>query len=159
MKVLVATKETQGQRSNDFCHCEEGEVLYFGSECDGESVDGSCGCRRSMSGTNTLCATTTMQVVEREDIADVQALADMLYQAAAKGGWTDGDNDQEWKDINLTEAKSLVDLVSDFPVGTVLERRGEYVKVRNCAATIAAFKAAEAELDAKNGGGPTNAAT
>ena len=50
MKVLVGTKETQGQRSNDFSWAEDGELVMFGSECDREDVDGTCGCRRAMSG-------------------------------------------------------------------------------------------------------------
>ena len=29
MNVPVATKETQGQRDNDFSHTREGEVVYF----------------------------------------------------------------------------------------------------------------------------------
>ena len=64
MKILVATKEGQGQRKNDFCWAEEGEVVKFPSECDRETVDGRCGCRRSMSGANSLKGTKTMKVVE-----------------------------------------------------------------------------------------------
>ena len=41
MKILVATKETQGNRKNDFCFCDEEEIVKAGMECDGESVDGS----------------------------------------------------------------------------------------------------------------------
>ena len=41
MRFLVATKETQGQRKNDFSHAREGELVKFGFECDGEEVDGN----------------------------------------------------------------------------------------------------------------------
>ena len=57
MKILVGTTETQGRRKNDFCYTKEGEVLCFHLECDGETVDGSCGCKRSMSGVDTNKAT------------------------------------------------------------------------------------------------------
>ena len=49
MKVLVATRNTQGQRGNDFCFVPEGEIVAFpAAECTGEKIDGSCGCRRSV---------------------------------------------------------------------------------------------------------------
>ena len=50
MKMLVATKETQGKRRNDFCWATEGELVRFAFQCDGEAVDGRCGCRRSFCG-------------------------------------------------------------------------------------------------------------
>jgi hypothetical protein len=65
MKVLVATEETQGRRPNDFCFTEEGELVLFGSECSRETIDGPCGCRRSLVGVRSGMATTTVRVVER----------------------------------------------------------------------------------------------
>src|SRR3990172_8245236 len=66
VKVLVATAETQGERSNDFCHTVEGELVTWPAlECSGESVDGGCGCRRALCGVGSLKATTTAKVVER----------------------------------------------------------------------------------------------
>lgn len=53
MKVLVATTKRQGMRKNDFCHATEGELVKFSFECDGEKVDGKCGCKRSMGGINS----------------------------------------------------------------------------------------------------------
>jgi len=67
MKVLVATEETQGHRKTDFCWTEEGELVFFGSECTRETIDGECGCRRSLCGLRTRKATTTFRVVEREE--------------------------------------------------------------------------------------------
>ena len=57
MRVLVATKKTQKQRENDFSFVPENELLYFGSQCSGEKVDGSCGCKRSLVGVKCLMAT------------------------------------------------------------------------------------------------------
>ncbi|OGV70911.1 MAG: hypothetical protein A2283_22065 [Lentisphaerae bacterium RIFOXYA12_FULL_48_11] len=62
MKVLVATRRTQGRRDNDFNFCEEGELLIYGSECDAEAVDGHCGCRRALVGMTSGKATTTFLV-------------------------------------------------------------------------------------------------
>src|SRR5688572_27337393 len=66
MKVIVATSKLQGQRKSDFCHATEGELVVFPFQCDGEKIDGPCGCRRSMSGIDSGKATTTMMVVEME---------------------------------------------------------------------------------------------
>lgn len=56
MKVMVATREGQGFRENDFSWTKENELVGFTSECDGETIDGNCGCRRSMSGFDTHTA-------------------------------------------------------------------------------------------------------
>ena len=40
MLFLVGTKETQGKRKNDFSWTTDGEPVMYGSECDGEKVDG-----------------------------------------------------------------------------------------------------------------------
>jgi len=59
MKLLVATRKTQGQRENDFCWADDGEVLKFTIECGGEPIDGPCGCRRAMSGVKTAITPAT----------------------------------------------------------------------------------------------------
>ena len=68
MKILVATKETQGFRDSDFSWAREGELVRFDSECDRDKnrIDGGCGCRRSMVGLETGRATTTFKVVEMD---------------------------------------------------------------------------------------------
>ena len=66
MNVLVATHELQGQRKNDFSHTWDGEIVRFQFECAGEKVDGPCGCRRSMAGTDTAHATTTMKIIDMD---------------------------------------------------------------------------------------------
>ena len=69
MKVLVATNETQGARENDFCWTVEGELVFIPPiECGRGYVDDNCGCRRSMAGMVSWRATTTVKVVEREDL-------------------------------------------------------------------------------------------
>jgi len=57
VRVLVASKETQGQRANDYCCVPHGELVMFGSGCDRDQgdPDGPCGCLRGMIGGN-VCA-------------------------------------------------------------------------------------------------------
>ncbi len=109
MKLFVSTKLTQGQRNNDFCWAEEDEMVRFPFECDGESVDGRCGCRRSMAGLYSQKATSTFKVVElaigKEALQFITRLPD-------------------------DELDQLLYAASQFPIGTVCERRGDTIQER-----------------------------
>lgn len=130
MRVLVATCETQGKRKNDFCFATEGELVKFpGIECDRETPDGSCGCRRSLGGVESGRATTTLRVVERDLTAtEVKAI---FFESMRQSGWV---KDESWADTVreqcADDAKGLLRIAGSFPVGTVLERRGEVFNVR-----------------------------
>ena len=65
LKVLVSTKGGQGGRDSDFNFCKDGEIVYYGMECDRDEndVDGDCGCKRCLIGVNGLTGTTTFKVV------------------------------------------------------------------------------------------------
>ena len=67
-KILVSTKDTQGQRSNDFCYVPEGEPVRFGIICDRDKgrPDGGCGCARSLIGIYCGKGTTTFKVALSE---------------------------------------------------------------------------------------------
>lgn len=130
MKYLVATRETQGKRDNDFCFVPEGEpVSPMGFECSREAVDGPCGCRRSLSGTTTLTATTTFRVVEDPGMTN-EKLFDIFYKGLENGGWFTGLGETD----RLGWAASLVgeacDAVSGLPAWSVVERRGAKYHVR-----------------------------
>jgi len=61
--IFVATRQTQGQRDNDFCFVPEGEIVTFPVfTCTGEEADGACGCRRSLCGVHSSTGTTTVKV-------------------------------------------------------------------------------------------------
>lgn len=129
MKVLVSTEETQGQRENDFCWVPEGELVTFhGFECDGESVDGSCGCRRSFTGLVSRTATTTARVVDAE--IDSASLRDAVRESLTKAGWMD---DSEYslgeEDVEL-EAADIERVAREMPLNAIIERRGEDIQVR-----------------------------
>jgi hypothetical protein len=122
LPVLVATRETQGRRRTDFCWCEDSEPVRFTFECDGETVDGPCGCRRSMSGMVTLKATTTFRV-KRLPISRKQ-FVDMLRDSYAKAGFPlDNASIQE-------EADELLRLAAAFLGDAVLEKRGGKMQTR-----------------------------
>jgi len=120
MKVLVATKEGQGERKNDFFWTDEGEVVHFGFECTSETVDGGCGCARSMVGLNSKKATTTMKVTKvgstKKDLITrlkVHYMLDFKMEA------------DRAERIATEELEDLREIVKGIPIGTVLEKRGE----------------------------------
>jgi len=125
MKVLVVTKETQKQRENDFSWTDEGELVTFASECDGEAVDGVCGCRRAMSGLTSHKATTTMKVVEQNITANDLEIA--LRASYIQAGWGTGKVTVE---MAKEDAQELIRLAAAFPIGTVIEKRGSKFKTR-----------------------------
>ncbi len=129
MKVLVATKEKQGFRKNDFMFAEEGELVRSGSECDGETVDGHCGCRRCMSGVKSLKSTTTVKVVDQSDMSP-ELLRQEVRASLERGGWLtlmDKKEADEWVE---SESAELQRLAGQFETGTVLEKRGDAFQVR-----------------------------
>ena len=128
MKVLVATGETQGQRSNDFNWCREGEPVKFGSECDGEAFDGQCGCRRSMAGVESNKSTSTMKVVWLDLTRD--ELADMLRDNYKKAGWYKLMGPEGAEERIQSEVTELLRMAADFPVGCMVEKRGNTLQVR-----------------------------
>ena len=127
MKVLVATKETQGNRKNDFCWCDEGELVRHGTECSREKIDGRCGCRRSLVGMKTSKASTTMKVVER-NITQAQ-LEDELTNSLKRDGWITSLTKND-KLIIKRDAQELSNIANFFPVNSVIERRGKRFKIR-----------------------------
>ena len=127
MNVLVATREMQGKRKNDFCHVPEGEIVRFQFECDGEAVDGRCGCRRSMAGTLTSRSTTTMKVVDM-DLTPEQ-FQSRIESSLRRDGWI-SDEMPDWKAWIREEAMELLAMAAAFPAGEVVEKRGVYFRAR-----------------------------
>jgi len=130
LRVLVATKDTQGERGNDFSWTEEGELVTFTFECDSdEDIDDRCGCMRSMTGLKTRKGTTTFKVsdihMHREEF-----LA-KLMESAVMAGYLDKENpDKEMLDSIYDDAIELSKIAQLFNVGTVLEKRGNVIQER-----------------------------
>ena len=122
LPVLVATKETQGQRKNDFSWCNEDEPVRFAFECDGENVDGRCGCRRSMSGLSTKKATTTMRV-------KFLPITRSEYVAMLKSSYEESGFPLDAATLD-GEANQLLAFAAAFPTTAVIEKRGSKLQTR-----------------------------
>ena len=122
MKVIVSTKKKQGMRKNDFCYVPENELLKCGNACDGEKIDGSCGCKRSFIGMKCQKATTTFKVVDKK--MTKERYIQTLYNSEVKTGFTV---------INLAvrmHAETLLELAKTLEPGKVYEKRGSEIKQR-----------------------------
>ena len=125
MKVLVATKCMQGTRSNDYSWTEEGELVGFALECDGEDVDGACGCRRGFAGLASHKATTTARVTEKGHTEGQYIAAYRLSKVRA--GWVKPGEDPAWV---REQAKEMLRIASCFTCGTIVEKRGDDIVER-----------------------------
>ena len=128
VKVLVSTKETQGHRKSDFCNCEDGELVVFPTECDGEEIDGPCECRRAMVGTNSRLATTTIKVVHC-DLTE-REFVEKVAECMRVSGWAEFVPEEKFANVCRDEAGQVKQIANAFPEGTVLERRGELFRAR-----------------------------
>jgi hypothetical protein len=128
MKVFIATKRGQGIRNNDFSHTLDGELVKYGFECDNETVDGHCGCKRSMCGFESQKATTTFMVV---DIPITSPEFERRYfMSERNAGWlretTKGKELETFRNV----AKELLRLANQFPLNIPLEKRGNRIQTR-----------------------------
>jgi hypothetical protein len=123
MKVLTATRRTQGDHPGDFCWTVDGELVRLAALCDRDGRvpdgDGPCGCGRSFAGLSSDKATTTAEVAERdltrEDLA--AALDDSMH----RDGWTGQEDD--YADVLQGLTDELLDIADSYPVGAVLGHR------------------------------------
>ena len=125
MKVLVATRKTQGKRANDFCRAKEGELVKLGPECAGGSVDDACGCTRSFVGFKTGKATTTFKVVE--STLTLEEYSERFAASEARESPIMTTNRKALYDA----AGLLLEIASHFPVGAIVERRGGVLQTRS----------------------------
>ena len=138
MKVFIVTRDGQDARQSDFCDAGEGELLTFAVECDRDEddCDGKCGCRRSLLGLTSGGATTTFTVAELPLSANEYEERVVAYFAGK--GWFVA-NDLEVAEIFREDAKMLLEEAKRFPVGAVLEKRGDVIQARHPAQTSNAF--------------------
>ncbi len=128
MKILVATKATQGKRTNDFSFATEGEpVMIPVMECDGEPVDGHCGCRRAMAGLESHSATTTVKVVERD--LTPRRLELLIRKSWQQAGWAKLVG-ARIEGHARDETQRLIRLAQAMRLHGVYGRRGESMEFR-----------------------------
>ena len=124
MKVLVATRETNGRMSGDYCWTVDDELVRLPlGECD----DLDCGCERGFAGVTSHRATTTAMVVERPELTPA-LLADILRDDAISSGLPA--DLPELDALLRSEQAALAKIVGQWGAGTVVERRGDLVRLR-----------------------------
>lgn len=123
-KVLVATKETQGQRASDFSFVPDGELVRFGLACDNTNcdIDGDCPCRRSLLGFDSHSSTTTFKVIVVKGGTDEMFNNAYAISEAAAGGRIDKDTTKA--------ANKILKIAAKYPEGTILEYRNGKFGVR-----------------------------
>lgn len=114
MKVIIATKETQGMRVWDMCYALEGElVMRPPVECHCPD----CPCERDMVGLGSRAGTTTFTVADRPHI-DIDSYREILRDELVATGWVDDEPDQEWLERFVDRHLKFA---AGFEVGAVLE--------------------------------------
>lgn len=128
MKVLVSSKRTQGQRDNDFCWVDVGELVMvpfdLGVHTE-EKADDECGCMRSFSGTKTRKATTTAELIETD--TPLVDLIQTWLDADGRAGWP---TDMEGQLVTILRNVELLLGAQEHPIGSVVEFREGMARVR-----------------------------
>ena len=135
--IFVSTRETQGQRENDFCTApEDGLVIFSVRPCEHETDDPECSCRRSMTciTTKEQTHTTTMKVIIFEGSAD--SLDEMIKDFLRDEGWV---RPAYVQNIDNNYAARLSQEAAKFPVGTVVEYRDGVFSARGTMKLISKF--------------------
>ncbi len=153
MRVLVATNDLQGTVEGDYAWTVEGELVTpLVVEC--RSGD-RCGCARGFPGLASDRATTTAMVVDRpgvsehdlgdavRDYLDRAGWIDLFEQAAATADHGDDGDDSEsflgeFHDVHdlidsLVEehVDAILQVCDEWPTGTIVQRRGDFVWARS----------------------------
>ena len=126
VKVLVATKERQGDRHDDYAWAVDGEFVYVPADtCDCPG----CGCGRGFAGMASSRATTTALVVERHDLG-LSDLSDALSDSLERQGWISAASTADDDELFRQLFQRLLVSASHFPVGSIIEREGHLLKRR-----------------------------
>lgn len=130
MRLLTATAATQGERADDFHWCTEGELVWLHEDAvdDGEERDDLCGIARAWIGLSSHRATTTARVRELPfSPADLRLALRGYLESAGFARFL-----QPWELERALdeEAGMLIRLGRQYPAGTVVERRGPYMRAR-----------------------------
>lgn len=136
MRVLIATRRTNGDVANDVDYCVAGELLMIGEYCDCCRIDpGSCGCGIAFSGLNSHRMTTTAIVAE-VPLSEAE-VREAIRSSLRDGGWFDA-GEPELAEQMVAEAWQRIEHVAThFEVGTVLGRRLDVVYEREVPASRA----------------------
>ena len=123
MKVIVATRRSQGELEDDYAWTLDGELVHLPMlVCATPDV---CGCDRGFAGVSSHRATSTAEVADRELGRDdvVSAVAHSL----ADGGWFPEAEAHHALLAARDLVEPLLELADRLPVGTVVRRHGDLV--------------------------------
>lgn len=81
MRVLIATRQRQGHRPDDYFHAVDGELVRLPTE---PCIDQLCPCGNAVIGVASSRATTTFTVGERD--LDPGAYGEMLRESLTRDG-------------------------------------------------------------------------
>ena len=118
MRVLVATRQGQGNLQDDFFHCIEGELVRMP---DFACADPNCGCDRSVAGMASSKASTTFMSVDRSDL-DRDAYRRLFLDALERDGWIE--RGERSSDLDAW-IQWHIELAEEAPPGVVLRARLE----------------------------------
>ncbi|MDH6236643.1 hypothetical protein H4V99_001388 [Cryobacterium sp. CG_9.6] len=127
MKVLVATRATQGLWTTDQADCIEGELVWMKDPCEFGTHDpeGMCACARTFFGMSSDKETTIALVRE------LPGLTRQSYEMALRAtfdahGWCSRCPSVQFRQHVLTMAR----LAAAMPAGTIVGRRLDSLVVR-----------------------------
>lgn len=124
MRVLVATKITQGQQTGDYCWTVEGELVTPVAIPCGSPAQ--CGCGRGFPGLASSRATTTALVANRPDLVR-EEVALGFRESLERGGWLSGLDHDEIDEVVDDHLRCVTQICESFPVGSVVRRKGDRV--------------------------------
>ena len=121
MRVLVATHESQGARSDDVDWCTEGELVWLPDPCPTGRRGGTCDCVRTFAGVSSHRRTTTAVVRELDGLTIGSYLDIVRYSLRAQG----------LPDAWVSEAVDRMLLLAEGSApGVVMERKLDVVAPR-----------------------------
>lgn len=125
MYVLAATRETQGDRDDDYAWTVDGELVFVPTiECRNPA----CGCAWGFAGVTSHRATTTAVVTERPEL-DSESYRRALFDAMCDQGYdVAGEDDVADAVDQLVDTVQLLGSLSG--AGTVVGRSGWMMSVR-----------------------------
>jgi hypothetical protein len=121
VRALVATRQSQGERRDDFAWCTEGELVWLPEPCPTARRSGACDCARAFAGVSSHRRTTTAIVREVEGLTVASFVDIVRYGLAAEGlpsAWVPRAVDR------------MLALAAGSRPGTVMERKLEIVAPR-----------------------------
>lgn len=123
MKILVATRRSQGDLEGDYMACVPGELVWIPDVCDRDLNDPEhgCGCSRGFGGLASHRATTTAEVVE-SPVTEVEVR--LAFETSLRDqGWIPVEAAPELVEEVLQDTLGMMRAAAEaVPLGAVVRR-------------------------------------